>query len=394
MHRNAPAVRRLWLPALVSCLVFCAASTFPALATAESAQDAAAEPARWANRLYERVRPSIVLIRAGNSEGTGFLFHSQRHVATAFHVIDNGAPVVVVTWESKEHPAKVVAWDSQSDLAILELAAPLAAPLLECVGSGKGQVGDPVVAVGNPWGAEQRQRRDSTAPVWALSQGVISAPPGDLIQTDAPVNPGNSGGPLLTQDGAVVGVLVVRVAGSDGISFAVSAERLKALAQRIGTQGEYRVPSLNLSWQLAWVPVAEHELWGVLTGVRGLFGGIAGLSLRAARLWGGTEVLSAVSLSERDRWLVEAEILYRFGASDGGGLPVGVGLAFHSDHVTERLAEISGGSLLETRAERNASDLRLMLSVGLESEWVIADSAVYLFGSEGLGARFGLGLIF
>src|SRR5690606_3524198 len=121
----------------------------------------------------------------------------------------------------------------------LELPQPLSAKQLEPVGVARGQVGDPVAAVGNPWGAEQRKRPGSNAPVWALSQGVISAPPAEFVQTDAPVNPGNSGGPLLTQRGEVVGVLVIKVAASDGISFAVSCQRLVALTRQIGKQAPY-----------------------------------------------------------------------------------------------------------------------------------------------------------
>src|SRR5690606_23704357 len=165
----------------------------------------------------------------------------------------------------------------------------------------------------------QRRNADSRGPVWALSQGVISAPPADLIQTDAPVNPGNSGGPLLTRDGEVVGVLVVRLAGSDGISFAVPTSRLAALVQRIGVQPEYRASAVSVDVQLSWVPVAEHELSGVLLGTRVGFGSTWALGLRGSRLWGSKEVQSTLHLTERDRWLAEADVSYRLGGGEGGG---------------------------------------------------------------------------
>jgi S1-C subfamily serine protease len=214
-----------------------------------------AVPSHW-RELYHKVNPSIVLISRGNAEGTGFLFGSQRHVATALHVVSHVGTITVVTRDGKRREARVVAWDEEWDLSILELEEPIAAPVLQTVRDGQGQVGDMVAAIGNPWGAEQRKLKGSEAPVWALSQGVISAPPGDYVQTDAPVNPGNSGGPLLTRDGEVVGVVVVRIAEADGISFATSAKRLQALYGRVNQQGDYSPNVERLLWQLSWLPVA------------------------------------------------------------------------------------------------------------------------------------------
>ncbi len=359
------------------------------------AQSTQVEPegSRWANTLYHEVRSSIVLVRTSNAEGTGFSFHSPRHIATAFHVIDEGDPITVVLASGKQMPARVVAWDPLWDLAILELPEPLQAKQLRPVGASQGQVGDPVAAVGNPWGAEQRKRPGSNAPVWALSQGVISAPPAELVQTDAPVNPGNSGGPLLTQRGEVVGVLVIKVADSDGISFAVSSQRLVALTRQIGKQPPYQVPGYTLDVQLSWVPLAEHELSGVLAGPRVVTRSGLGLSVRAARLWGGTEVLSTLRLQQRDRWLVEADALYRLGNEDSG-VQLGLGLAVQRDQIEEREARVDAGILVQTTEELEETNVRAMASLGIEAEWILIDTAIYAFGSGGLGARFGVGFVF
>ncbi len=209
----------------------------------------------WTGQLYNNTRESIVLVRAGESEGTGFVFLNNRTIATAFHVIEGAAFPEVVLSNGDEITAKVIAWDEDWDLAILQLPTPIAAPPLHVVTDGQVSVGDLVATIGNPWGAEQRKLPNSTAPVWALSHGIISAPPGDLIQTDAPVNPGNSGGPLLTTAGRVVGVLVVRVERSDGISFAVGAKHLIELAARIGRQPAYEVAAWHFDAEAYWLPL-------------------------------------------------------------------------------------------------------------------------------------------
>lgn len=359
-----------------------------------TAEVAAPVTSRWANQLYQRVQSSIVLVKTENSEGTGFLFHSQRHIATAFHVVEAGRTLRVSTSGGRELQARVIAWDTEWDLALLELSEPLDAPLLRPVRSGEGQVGDPVVTVGNPWGGEQRKLPGSSAPVWALSQGVVSAPPGEMIQTDAAVNPGNSGGPLLTQQGEVVGVLVVRVAGSDGISFAVSSQRLLALTETIGKQGEYRKPWVRTDFQLSWVPVAEHSLSGVLFGPRLVFGDRWGLSARAARLWGDTEVVSTLHQRERNRWLLETDLSLHVGSGQGSGAFIGVGLALQRDQIVDARIDLAGTELSEERSRRDQDRLRAMLSLGLGAEWILIDTTLYAWGGDGFGARFGLGLLF
>ncbi len=359
---------------------------------ADSAPPVAAVESRW-RELYARVSPSIVLIRRGNAEGTGFLFGSQRHIATALHVVSHVGTVWVVTKDGKPREGKVVAWDEEWDIAIIEIEQPIAAPVLHAVGKDQGQVGDMVAAIGNPWGAEQRKRKGSEAPVWALSQGVISAPPGDFVQTDAPVNPGNSGGPLLTRDAEVVGVVVVRIADADGISFATSASHLQALYGRIGQQGEYSPDVDRWQWQLSWVPVAERQLAGVLLGGRWAMTELLGITVRGARLWGDTEVVSSFELTQRDRWMVEAEMSARFG-SDEGGLLLGVGIASSWDEITDSTAVISGASISEQRDTRSASTRRMVVSAGLFGSPVLVDTGVYFFGGEPITARLGLGLLF
>ncbi len=355
----------------------------------------AARPAAegWGRRLYNQVNKSIVLVSCGDAEGTAFLFHSSRHVATALHVVNRPGVLTVVTTEGRKLAARVVAWDAEWDLAILELEASLEAPVLQPVSAELGQVGDPVAAIGNPWGAEQRRRKGSEKPVLAISQGVVSAPPADYVQTDAPVNPGNSGGPLLTTDGDVVGVVVVRIAEADGISFATSVAKLEALAKRIDSQGVFAPEFSRFSWQLAWIPSAEYQLSGVLAGVRVALGNVWGVAVRGARLWGDTEVVSSFELSQRDRWLVELELSAYRGDAEGG-VGVGVGVASQWDAIVDRTATVAGTSIVEDELHRSDSQVRLLISAGVHGGPLVVDTALYLFGPEGTGARLGLGVGF
>ena len=358
---------------------------------AANAQSQAREPT-WAGRLYHEVRTSIVLVRSGDSEGTGFCYLSPKHVATAFHVVRGGDAVIVVLADGTEIPARIAAWDEAWDLAILELPVSLNVSPLRVVGPGESEVGDPVAAVGNPWGAEQRKQRDDPAPVWALSKGVISAPPSDLIQTDAPVNPGNSGGPLLTTDGRVVGVLVVRVAGSDGISFAVGSQHLIALTTRLGQQEPYAARRWRLDAELHWVPLAEHSLTGVALGGRWVYDRRLAIAFRGARLWGATEALDVLRQQQRNRWLLELEANYRLLASDLFALPLGVGAAMHWDRVQEQRALLDSDQLRVSHNVNRLRGLRLLLTAGLESSVISIQAGMYLFDGP-IGARLLVGIV-
>jgi hypothetical protein len=379
-------IARLWFFALLW------SSVSPAQTATEA--PASVPTPRWANQLYNKVRASVVLIRTRQAEGTGFLFHSPRHIATAFHVVSEGQPIKVILASGRELGARVVAWDEEWDIALLELAEALDAPVLGPVSSDHGQVGDPVAAIGNPWGGEERKQPGSRAPVWALSQGVISAPPSDLIQTDAPVNPGNSGGPLLTQHGEVVGVLVVRVAGSDGISFAVAIARMSELVKQLGRQSEYQGPGNRIDGQLGWVALAEHELSGVIAGPRWTLHDWAGIALLGGRLWGGTEVSSPLSLMDRNRWLLEAEVYYLLVSSESLSIPIGLGLGSTWDDIKKRDASVVNGQLAEAQSKSKVFDTRLAVSVGVQSDAILIDTAIYAFGKAGTGARLGLNLVF
>jgi S1-C subfamily serine protease len=348
----------------------------------------------WTGGLYNKTRESIVLVRAGESEGTGFVFLNNRTIATAFHVIEGAAFPEVVLSNGDEITAKVIAWDEDWDLAILELPAPIPAAPLHVVTEGQVSVGDLVATIGNPWGAEQRKLPNSTAPVWALSHGIISAPPGDLIQTDAPVNPGNSGGPLLTTSGRVVGVLVVRVEGSDGISFAVGAKHLIELAARIGQQPAYEVAAWHVDAEAYWLPLGEYSLSGLSLGLRVVHASGLGVAVRGGRLWGTRVVESVLSHHRRNRWLGEAELRYYLADSESFSLAVGAGVALSWDAVKTYTTSIDDAGQLSEQTRHVSQDmLRGLFGVSLDTEVVSLHAGLYALGGD-TGGRLGIGFVF
>jgi len=199
-------------------------------------------------------RGAVVRIAQGPGVGAGFLFHSPRHVATAFHVIGTGRPIAVRLQDGTRMTARVVAYDADDDLAILELEEPLEAtrPLV-LAPDGPPAVGSPVAVIGHPFSPQaELDPRLSGLLDWSVSRGIVSGTNDRLLQTDAPVNPGNSGGPLVDDEGRVVGVVALQIDGADGLGFAVAADRLGALEKEIDPDLSYHgrwSPGLGVSWR-------------------------------------------------------------------------------------------------------------------------------------------------
>lgn len=184
--------------------------------------------------VYKATKPSVVRItRPDGGLGTGFVFYSNRHIATALHVVDLGRDVRVEFPGGKQTSAVVVAWDEEHDLAILELEEPTDAPPL--IPRWNISIGAPILAIGNPYGDLPRFSRELEGLLnFSVSQGIVSAKTDSLIQTDAVLSPGNSGGPMLSCDGHVVGIADKLLEAR--IGFGVPVNHLSDLVGKIGTQ--------------------------------------------------------------------------------------------------------------------------------------------------------------
>ena len=194
------------------------------------------------NQIYQRNASAVVEIQAGNASGTGFVIDSDGHVVTNEHVVSTAQTVEVRFAKGEEEQARVIATDRSSDLAVLEvdLAGHDVDPV-ELGPSADVEVGDPVYAIGNPFGLE----RSLTAGIVSAVDRAIEAPNGftinDAIQTDAPVNQGNSGGPLLDAAGNVIGVvsqIASETGGNVGIGYAVPSDTVRSVADELLRDGE------------------------------------------------------------------------------------------------------------------------------------------------------------
>jgi serine protease Do len=195
--------------------------------------------------------------RQQNSLGSGVIIESDGLVVTNHHVIEGADSVMVVLNDRREFRAEVVGADAAADLALLRIDPPSALPALPMGDSDNLEVGDLVLAIGNPFGIGQ-----------TVTSGIISALSrtgprvgSDLsfIQTDAAINPGNSGGALVTIEGELVGVntaIFTRGGGSIGIGFAIPIDLVKALVRSIEGGGD----SLARPWLGAKVQTVTTEL--------------------------------------------------------------------------------------------------------------------------------------
>ena len=184
-------------------------------------------------RARDQVRTSL---------GSGFVFDPAGYVLTNYHVVERGSRIQVSFEDGADYTAKVVGTDPGGDLAVLKIQADRKFPAMPLGGSSDLMLGEPVIAIGNPFGLNQ-----------SVSVGVVSALHRtvradnrsyyDFVQTDASINPGNSGGPLINGDGEVIGVCSAIYANAQGIGFAIPIERALRVARELVRSGE-----LAASW--------------------------------------------------------------------------------------------------------------------------------------------------
>jgi serine protease Do len=171
-----------------------------------------------------------------SSLGSGFIISSDGFVVTNNHVVASGGDIVVRLSRGTEHAARVVGTDPPTDLALLKIDAATLS-VLPLGDSDRLQVGEPVMAIGNPFGLDQTV---TTGIVSAKERFIGSGPYDEFVQTDASINPGNSGGPLLDSRGAVVGInsaIFSQSGGSIGIGFAIPINLAKTVLLQLRDRG-------------------------------------------------------------------------------------------------------------------------------------------------------------
>ena len=184
--------------------------------------------------------------------GSGFVIDDNGRILTNYHLVPGRAPEVQVTLPDdtkRRYTAKVLARDPSNDLALIQITPPRKLPFLRLGDSDRIQVGQKVLAIGNPFGLEG-----------TLTTGIISSlgrtiadengrQLENMIQTDAAINPGNSGGPLLDSQGSVIGIntAILGPGSNIGIGFAMPVNRVKAMLERYQTGKSMGRPWLGVS---------------------------------------------------------------------------------------------------------------------------------------------------
>ncbi len=168
------------------------------------------------------------------SLGSGFIIDREGYILTNNHVVEKASSIKVKLSDDKEYDAKVIGRDAKTDIALIKIDAKHNLPVAAFGDSTKLEVGDWVVAIGNPFGLEQTV----TAGIVSAKGRVIGAGPyDDFIQTDASINPGNSGGPLFNLKGEVVGINTAIVSGGQGIGFAIPINVAKEMLAQLKSKG-------------------------------------------------------------------------------------------------------------------------------------------------------------
>jgi serine protease Do len=172
--------------------------------------------------------------------GTGMIMNDKGYILTNYHVVEGANKLQVMLSDSRQYEARVIGMDAKTDLAVIKIDAREKLPYISFGDSDKVQVGEWVVAIGQPRGLAE-----------SVSQGIISAThrqgitdPNtyqDFLQTDAAINPGNSGGPLINLDGKVIGVTSIiasQSGGFEGIGFAIPSNIAVHVAKELMTTGK------------------------------------------------------------------------------------------------------------------------------------------------------------
>ncbi|MFH1608035.1 MAG: trypsin-like peptidase domain-containing protein [archaeon] len=173
---------------------------------------------------------SVVTVRTNVGQGTGFIITDDGYIVTNAHVLSGGSTIQATTYEQKTLNANLIGYNGNLDIALLKIEGGY--DKLNLDNSDDVEVGEKVIAIGNPLGLQ-----------FSVSEGIVSAvhragPNGieAYIQTDAALNPGNSGGPLINKQGKVIGINNFKVGGGESLGFALESNFIESTVNDIASQ--------------------------------------------------------------------------------------------------------------------------------------------------------------
>jgi S1-C subfamily serine protease len=218
----------------------------------------------------DTVGPAVVTIAAGRGEGSGTVFTPDGLIITNAHVVDGTDHPRVRSPDGRSFDGDVVGRDPHTDLAVVRVTAGTPSlPWIRFGDSRRARVGQVAIAIGNPYGFDH-----------TVTSGIISAfgrslraqsgrLMDDVIQTDAALNPGNSGGPLVTSNGEVIGINTATIASAQGLCFAIASNTARFVAARLLRDGRVRRSYLGIAGQNVPIPrlIARANHLAVTSGV-------------------------------------------------------------------------------------------------------------------------------
>ena len=216
----------------------------------------------------DNARPRIM-----EGRGSGFIIDAEGIIVTNNHVVKDGGTVTVTLDDGRELAARVIGRDDRTDIALLKVSSPTKLPFIQLGNSRDVKPGEWVVAMGNPFGLGGTV---TAGIVSAVSRDIGAGPYDQFIQIDAPINQGNSGGPLFTQDGKVIGMntaILSPSGGSIGIGFAVPSDMIRTVSAQIQqtghvTRGYVGVEAQSMNAAMAKAMKVEENGGIVLAGVQ------------------------------------------------------------------------------------------------------------------------------
>ncbi len=238
--------------------------------------------------IYTNVNPSVVNIQVAeyfgpqiiSGEGSGFVWDSEGHIVTNNHVVDGASDITVIFSDGTTTSATLVGTDPESDLAVIKVDPGVTTLYPVILGDSHAvQVGDIVIAIGNPYGLSGTMTQgivsalsrslsvdDETSPFYSSTYTIP-----DIIQTDTAINPGNSGGVLVNMAGEVIGVTSAIQSSSDsnaGIGFVIPSHIVKRVVPVLIEDGSYDHPRLGISATTLTPAIAESL--GLDTSIKGV----------------------------------------------------------------------------------------------------------------------------
>ena len=288
------------------------------------------------------VSPAVVNIdvgRPGGNEeaagsGSGFVFTSDGFIFTNSHVVQASRRLAVTVADGVRYDARLIGDDPETDLAVIKIDAPGLLPVAPLGDSHSIHVGQLAIAIGNPFGFQCTVTAGVVSALGRALRAVSGRLIDNVIQTDAALNPGNSGGPLVDSRGQVIGVNTAAILPAQGLCFALPINTAKDVAHRLMRDGHILRPHLGIAGQTISLPVRLIRFYQLASdrGVR-----VAAVEASSAAAAAGVRE-GDIIVAYAGQPVGDVDQLHRLLADHRLGVPVDLAVIRHTEqlmlHVT------------------------------------------------------------